>query len=58
MHIRHVSAQALVDASSRRVASLSSQWEKHRAPLVEEQRRLKELCSSQEVALSAEQVGW
>ncbi|XP_023675087.2 coiled-coil domain-containing protein 22 [Paramormyrops kingsleyae] len=44
--------QALVDASSRRVASLSSQWEKHRAPLVEEQQRLKELCSSQELESS------
>ncbi|XP_048873316.1 coiled-coil domain-containing protein 22 isoform X2 [Brienomyrus brachyistius] len=44
--------QALVDASSQRVANLSSQWEKHRAPLVEEQRRLKELCSSQELESS------
>uniref|UniRef100_A0A8C9WV29 Coiled-coil domain-containing protein 22 n=1 Tax=Scleropages formosus TaxID=113540 RepID=A0A8C9WV29_SCLFO len=44
--------QALVESSAKRVASLSSQWEKHRAPLVEEHQRLKELSSSHELESS------
>ncbi|MBN3318416.1 CCD22 protein, partial [Atractosteus spatula] len=41
--------QVLVEGSAKRVVSLASQWEKHRAPLIEEHRRLKELCSSREL---------
>lgn len=41
--------QSLVEGSSKRVVHLASQWEKHRAPLIDEHRRLKELCSNQEV---------
>lgn len=41
--------QSLVEASSKRVVHLASQWEKHRAPLIDEHRRLKELCSNREV---------
>uniref|UniRef100_A0A673MCI5 Coiled-coil domain-containing protein 22 n=1 Tax=Sinocyclocheilus rhinocerous TaxID=307959 RepID=A0A673MCI5_9TELE len=38
----------LVEASSKRVVHLASQWEKHRVPLIDEHRRLKELCSNRE----------
>ncbi|XP_056278048.1 coiled-coil domain-containing protein 22 isoform X2 [Pseudoliparis swirei] len=41
--------QALVEASAKRVVSLASQWEKHRAPLIDEHRRLKEICSHQDL---------
>ncbi|XP_029011198.1 coiled-coil domain-containing protein 22 [Betta splendens] len=44
--------QAQVEASAKRVVNLASQWEKHRAPLIEEHRRLKEICSNQEVESS------
>uniref|UniRef100_A0A3Q4GK41 Coiled-coil domain-containing protein 22 n=1 Tax=Neolamprologus brichardi TaxID=32507 RepID=A0A3Q4GK41_NEOBR len=40
--------QALVEASAKRVVNLASQWEKHRAPLVDEYRRLKDICSSKD----------
>uniref|UniRef100_A0A667WZ21 Coiled-coil domain-containing protein 22 n=1 Tax=Myripristis murdjan TaxID=586833 RepID=A0A667WZ21_9TELE len=40
--------QALVEGSAKRVVNLASQWEKHRAPLIDEHRRLKELCSNQD----------
>uniref|UniRef100_A0A672PGF6 Coiled-coil domain-containing protein 22 n=1 Tax=Sinocyclocheilus grahami TaxID=75366 RepID=A0A672PGF6_SINGR len=39
---------SLVEASSKRVVHLASQWEKHRVPLIDEHRRLKELCSNRE----------
>lgn len=35
----------------KRVVNLAAQWEKHRAPLIQEHRRLKEMCSHQEVSL-------
>ncbi|XP_008292632.1 coiled-coil domain-containing protein 22 [Stegastes partitus] len=44
--------QALVEASTKRVVNLASQWEKHRAPLIDEHRRLKEICSSQDMESS------
>ncbi|XP_038577531.1 coiled-coil domain-containing protein 22-like isoform X1 [Micropterus salmoides] len=44
--------QAQVEASAKRVVHLASQWEKHRAPLIDEHRRLKEICSSQEMESS------
>ncbi|KAM4563387.1 coiled-coil domain-containing protein 22 [Odontesthes bonariensis] len=44
--------QSLVEASAKRVVSLASQWEKHRAPLIDEHRRLKEICSSQDMESS------
>ncbi|XP_061114592.1 coiled-coil domain-containing protein 22 isoform X2 [Conger conger] len=44
--------QTLVESSAKRVVSLASQWEKHRAPLIEEHRRLKELCSNRELQSS------
>uniref|UniRef100_A0A673G1B9 Coiled-coil domain-containing protein 22 n=1 Tax=Sinocyclocheilus rhinocerous TaxID=307959 RepID=A0A673G1B9_9TELE len=40
--------QSLIEASSKRVVHLASQWEKHRLPLIDEHRRLKELCSNRE----------
>uniref|UniRef100_A0A3Q0RHJ8 Coiled-coil domain-containing protein 22 n=1 Tax=Amphilophus citrinellus TaxID=61819 RepID=A0A3Q0RHJ8_AMPCI len=44
--------QALVEASTKRVVNLASQWEKHRAPLIDEFRRLKEICSSKDLESS------
>lgn len=44
--------QALVEASAKRVVHLASQWEKHRAPLIDEHRRLKEICSSRDMESS------
>ncbi|KAK7884487.1 hypothetical protein WMY93_027610 [Mugilogobius chulae] len=44
--------QALVETSARKVLSLATQWEKHRAPLIEENRRLKEICRIQDMESS------
>ncbi|KAM8863826.1 coiled-coil domain-containing protein 22 [Spinachia spinachia] len=44
--------QALVEASAHRVVNLASQWEKRRAPLIDEHRRLKEICSNQDLESS------
>ncbi|XP_054904477.1 coiled-coil domain-containing protein 22 isoform X2 [Poeciliopsis prolifica] len=44
--------QAQVEASANRVVNLASQWEKHRAPLIEEHRRLKEICSTKDLESS------
>lgn len=44
--------QAGVEASSKRLVHLASQWEKHRAPLIDEHRRLKEICSHQDLESS------
>lgn len=44
--------QALVEASAKRVVNLVSQWEKHRAPLIDEHRRLREICSNQDLESS------
>ncbi|MGH0145705.1 UNVERIFIED_CONTAM: hypothetical protein FKN15_041325 [Acipenser sinensis] len=41
--------QVLVEGSAKRIVNLASQWEKHRAPLIEECRKLKELWGSREV---------
>lgn len=41
--------QALVEASSKRLVSLANQWEKHRLPLLDEYRSLKELSEGQMV---------
>uniref|UniRef100_A0A3B4CLN5 Coiled-coil domain-containing protein 22 n=1 Tax=Pygocentrus nattereri TaxID=42514 RepID=A0A3B4CLN5_PYGNA len=47
-----VKLQSLVEGSAKRVVHLASQWEKHRAPLIDEHRRLKELCSNREMESS------
>ncbi|KAM9828591.1 coiled-coil domain-containing protein 22 [Syngnathus typhle] len=47
-----VELQAQVEASAQRVVNLASQWEKHRAPLIEEHRRLKAICSNQDMESS------
>ncbi|XP_072305431.1 coiled-coil domain-containing protein 22 [Eucyclogobius newberryi] len=44
--------QDLVETSARRVVSLATQWEKHRAPLIDENRRLKEICRIQDMESS------
>ncbi|MGH0129694.1 UNVERIFIED_CONTAM: hypothetical protein FKN15_069213 [Acipenser sinensis] len=41
--------QVLVEGSAKRIVNLASQWEKHRAPLIEECRKLKELWGSREL---------
>ncbi|KAL3878373.1 hypothetical protein ACJMK2_030732 [Sinanodonta woodiana] len=40
--------QAVVDNSGQRLVNLANQWEKHRAPLIEQYRDLKELTSKKE----------
>uniref|UniRef100_A0A8C5CKP3 Coiled-coil domain-containing protein 22 n=1 Tax=Gadus morhua TaxID=8049 RepID=A0A8C5CKP3_GADMO len=42
--------QTLVEASAKRLVGLAAQWEKHRDPLIQEHRRLKELCTNQDVS--------
>ena len=42
--------QAVVDNSAQRLLSLSAQWEKHRAPLIEQFRMLRQLSSQREVS--------
>ncbi|CAN8006718.1 unnamed protein product [Ixodes hexagonus] len=37
--------QAKIDAAAQKLVGLSVQWEKHRAPLIEQYRQLKEQCS-------------
>uniref|UniRef100_A0A8D3BPM0 Coiled-coil domain-containing protein 22 n=1 Tax=Scophthalmus maximus TaxID=52904 RepID=A0A8D3BPM0_SCOMX len=44
--------QALVEASTKRLVNLASQWEKRRAPLMDEHRRLKEICSNRDLESS------
>nr|XP_046251880.1 coiled-coil domain-containing protein 22 [Scatophagus argus] len=44
--------QSRVEASAKRVVNLASQWEKHRAPLIDEHRRLKEIYSNQDLESS------
>lgn len=44
-----VSSQDVVEAGVKRLVHLAAQWEKHRAPLVEEHRRLRALCTNQDV---------
>ncbi|KAL6120234.1 ccdc22 [Pungitius sinensis] len=44
--------QALVEAGANRVVNLASQWEKHRTPLIDEHRRLREICSNQDLESS------
>ncbi|KAK6307902.1 coiled-coil domain-containing protein 22 [Coregonus clupeaformis] len=44
--------RALVEGSAERVVNLAAQWEKHRTPLIDEHRRLKELCSNREMESS------
>ncbi|KAH9373543.1 hypothetical protein HPB48_014860 [Haemaphysalis longicornis] len=42
--------QGKIDAAAQKLVSLSTQWEKHRAPLIEEYRQLKEQCSKRLVS--------
>ncbi|XP_015255609.1 PREDICTED: coiled-coil domain-containing protein 22 isoform X1 [Cyprinodon variegatus] len=44
--------QSQVETGASRVVNLASQWEKHRAPLIEELRRLKQICSSKDLESS------
>ncbi|KAM6977943.1 coiled-coil domain-containing protein 22 [Aplochiton taeniatus] len=47
-----VKLQALVESSANRVVNLASQWEKRRVLLIDEHRRLKEICSNREMESS------
>jgi len=40
-----------VDGSAQRLITLASQWEKHRAPLIDEYRNLKDMASKTEVGV-------
>ncbi|XP_052078131.1 coiled-coil domain-containing protein 22 homolog [Mytilus californianus] len=40
--------QSVVDSSAQRLVTLANQWEKHRAPLIEQYRELKDLNSKKE----------
>ena len=42
--------QSLVDSSAQRLVNLASQWEKHRAPLIQEYRKLKEVSEDRLVS--------
>uniref|UniRef100_A0A665U2V8 Coiled-coil domain-containing protein 22 n=1 Tax=Echeneis naucrates TaxID=173247 RepID=A0A665U2V8_ECHNA len=42
----------VVEAGANRMVNLASQWEKHRAPLISEHRRLKEICSNRDLESS------
>ncbi|XP_060931012.1 coiled-coil domain-containing protein 22 [Limanda limanda] len=44
--------QVLVEASTKRLVNLASQWEKHRAPHMDEYRTLKEICSNHDLESS------
>ncbi|XP_064415389.1 coiled-coil domain-containing protein 22 [Latimeria chalumnae] len=44
--------QVVVESSAQRVVNLASQWEKHRVPLIEEHRKLKELRDGRELESS------
>ena len=39
----------MVDGSAQRLVTLANQWEKHRAPLIDQYRELKDLNSKKEV---------
>ena len=41
--------QGIVDSSAQKLVTLANQWEKHRVPLIEQYRELKELNSKKEV---------
>uniref|UniRef100_A0A3Q3B1R0 Coiled-coil domain-containing protein 22 n=1 Tax=Kryptolebias marmoratus TaxID=37003 RepID=A0A3Q3B1R0_KRYMA len=41
---------------SSRVVNLAAQWEKHRAPLIDEYRRLKEICSNKDIKSLHEKI--
>ena len=39
----------MVDSSAQRLVNLANQWEKHRAPLIEQYRELKEVSEDRAV---------
>lgn len=43
--------QGIVDSSAQKLVTLANQWEKHRVPLIEQYRELKELNSKKEVSV-------
>ena len=42
--------QSMVDASAQRLVSLANQWEKHRAPLIQQHRELREVSEDRVVS--------
>ena len=42
--------QSVVDASAQRLVNLAQQWEKHRAPLIDQYRELKQLNANRVVS--------
>lgn len=43
--------QAVVESSAQRLLNLATQWEKHRAPLIDQYRKLRQLSSQREVSI-------
>ena len=43
--------QSVVDASAQRLVNLAQQWEKHRAPLIDQYRELKQLNANRVVII-------
>ena len=46
----------MVDASSQRLVNLANQWEKHRVPLIDQLRQLKEVNSNRAVSIEFDDV--
>uniref|UniRef100_UPI00398E5BBC coiled-coil domain-containing protein 22 n=1 Tax=Pristiophorus japonicus TaxID=55135 RepID=UPI00398E5BBC len=51
-----VKLQGVIESSAQRIVNLASQWEKHRVPLIEEHRRLKEVVDNRELESSRKLV--
>ena len=43
----------MVDSSAQRLVNLANQWEKHRAPLIQQYRELKEVSEDRAVSMTA-----
>jgi len=46
----YIICQAVVDTSAQRLVILAKQWDKHREPLIQQYRELKDLNSKKEVS--------
>ena len=52
LHVNVPAVQGMVDSSAQRLVSLANQWEKHRAPLIDQYRTLKEVSDDRAVSHS------
>ncbi|XP_072345087.1 coiled-coil domain-containing protein 22-like [Scyliorhinus torazame] len=51
-----VKLQGVIESSAQRIVNLANQWDKHRVPLIEEHRRLRELIDNRELESSRKLV--